>query len=130
MTACSSAEPVPEAQSTPTPPDRVDIVYFYDSNICHCQIAPGERIQSDLFINFSGDLASGKLTYKAVDLATDNTTIAARYGATEQMLFLNIVRGDQEQIVPMPELILVKDDEAALDRLINNRIPLYLSGAQ
>jgi len=128
--ACSNVAPAEDAQVPSTPPDRVDVVYFYDSKICQCQIAPGERIQSDLFINFGGDLGSGKLTYKAIDLATDNTTMAARYGTTEQSLFLNIVRGDQEQIVPLPELFLVKDNEEALDRLINNRIPLYLSGAQ
>ncbi len=129
VAGCSNTEVAPVSQAIPTPPDRVDVVYFYDSKICLCQIAPGERIQSDLFINLGGDLASGKLTYQAIDLATDNTTMAARYGATSQSLFVNLVRGDKEQIIALPELTLVKDDEDALDRLINNRIPIYLNGS-
>ena len=126
--ACSQATETQVALITP--PDRVDVVYFYDSDICHCQIAPGERIQSDLFINFSGELASGQLTYQNIDLATDNSTVAARYGATSQSLFVNIVRADKGQIIAMPEFLLVKDDNEAIDRLINNRIREYLDGAE
>lgn len=128
ISACSRVTETEVAP--PIPPDRVDLVYFYDSDICHCQIAPGERIQSDLFINFSGELASGQLTYQNIDLSTDNSTIAARYGATSQSLFVNIVRSDKEQIIAMPEFLLVKDDSEAIDRLINNRIREYLNGAE
>lgn len=132
LTACSNQAPTVEPTNEYlNPPDRVDVVYFYDSDICHCQIAPGERIQSDLFINFGGELASGKLTYQSIDLATtDNATVAARYGATSQSLFVNIVSGENEQIIAMPELLLVKDDNEAIDRLINNRIREYLDGAE
>ena len=129
LSACSnpaqSTNPVKEPIS---PPDRVDMVYFYDSKICLCQIAPGERIHSTLFINFSGELASGKLTYQSVDLNDkNNEIIASRYGATSQSLFINIVRADTENIIAVPEILLVKDDNEALDRLVINRISRYLS---
>jgi hypothetical protein len=130
LSSCAEPEGVDISKEPLSPPDRVDVVYFYDSEICHCQIAPGERIQSDLFINFSGELAIGKLTYQAIDLATDNTTMAAKYGATSQSLFVNIVRAGKEQIIAMPELLLVKDDSEAIDRLINNRIREYLDGTE
>jgi hypothetical protein len=84
-----------------------------------------------LFINFGGELSSGKLTYQSIDLAnTDNATATARYGATSQSLFVNIVRAGQEHIITIPEILLVKDDNEALDRLINNRITRYLAGEE
>jgi hypothetical protein len=132
LTACSnpaqSATPVKEPLS---PPDRVDVVYFYDSKICECQVAPGQRIQSTLFINFGGDLASGKLTYENIDLNdANNAAIITKYGATFQSLFINVVRGNTEHIVAVPEILLVKDDNQALDRLIINRVSMYLSGEE
>jgi hypothetical protein len=132
LTACSNpAQPSNPVKEPVSPPDRVDVVYFYDSEICHCQIAPGERIQSTLFINFGGDLASGKLTYQSVDLNdANNASIITKYGATSQSLFLNVVRGDTEQIVAVPEILLVKDDNDALDRLVINRVTRYLAGEE
>jgi hypothetical protein len=132
LTACSSPAQLANPVKEPTaPPDRVDVVYFNDSEICHCQIAPGERIQSTLFIIYGGDLASGKLTYQSIDLNNaNNAAIINKYGATSQSLFINVVRGDTEQITAVPEILLVKDDNEALDRLVINRISRYLPGEE
>jgi hypothetical protein len=132
LSACSnkaqSAAPVKEP---PAPPDKVEVVYFYDSKICECQVAPGQRMQSTLFINFGGELASGKLIYLNIDLNdTNNADIIAKYGATEQSLFISVIRADNEQIIPVPEILLVKDDDDAIDRLIINRVTRYLSGEE
>ena len=130
LIACKTPAPAattPEAP--PIPPDRVDVVYFYDSEICHCQIVPGDQIQSALFINFGGEEASGKLTYRSIDLTdANNAAIVSKYGATSQMLFIDLVRGDSEQIVAVPEILLLKDDEEALGRLVVDRVQQYLAG--
>jgi hypothetical protein len=129
LSACSNPVPAATPKEPLSPPDRVDLVYFYDSKICRCQIAPGERIQSTLFINFGGELASGKLTYQSIDLNdANNAATANKYGATSQSLFINVVRGDAEHIIAVPEILLVKDDDEAIDRLVNNRIRAYLDG--
>jgi hypothetical protein len=132
VSACSRpAQSATPAKEPAIPPDRVDVVYFYDSEICHCQIAPGDRIQTTLFINFSGEIASGKLTYQSIDLHdANNADVVTKYGATNQSLFINIDRGDSERIVAVPEIMLVKDDNEALDRLIINRVTRYLSGEE
>jgi len=131
LSACSNPVPPTAPKEPPIPPDRVDLVYFYDSKICHCQIAPGERIQSTLFINFGGDLASGKLTYQTIDLNdANNAATVNKYGAISQSLFINVVRGDAEQIIAVPEILLVKDDNEALDRLVNTRMREYLAGEE
>jgi hypothetical protein len=130
MSACSNAAQSATPVKEPTvSPDKVEVVYFYDSEICHCQIAPGERIQSTLFINFGGDLSSGKLTYQMIDLTdSTNADIVSKYQATAQSLFISVIRGDSEQIIAVPEILLVKDDDEAIDRLIINRVNRYLSG--
>jgi hypothetical protein len=132
LSSCSNPAPatnLPKEQLSP--PDRIDVVYFYDSEICRCQAAPGEHIQSTLFINFLEELGSGKLTFQIIDLNDkNNAAIVNKYGATSLSLFINVVRADKEHIIAVPEILLVKDDDEALDRLVNTRIRGYLAGEE
>ena len=130
LSACSSATPAANQPQEPLgPPDRVDLVYFYDSQICHCQGVIGDNINATLFVNFNGELTSGKLTYKSLDLNDrKNATVAYKYGATPESLFINIVRANNEHFIAVPEIMLVKDDDNALDRLVKNRIQQALDG--
>jgi hypothetical protein len=131
LSACSKQAPVVNTPITSTPPNRVDVVYFYDSEICHCQGVIGDNINAILFVNFNGELTSGKLTFKSLDLADkENTTISHKYGATPESLFINIVRANNAHFVAVPEITLVKDDDEALDRLITARIQRYLAGEE
>ena len=132
LSACSNPGPAATPPSEPpAPPDRVDVVYFYDSRICNCQIAPGEHIKTTLFVNFNREQAAGKLTYQMVDLndKNNNATII-KYGAVSLSLFINVLRANTENIIAVPEISLVKDDNEALDRLVNNRIREYLYGEE
>jgi len=130
LAGCSSTVPATdESKEQPVPPDRVDVVYFYDSKVCHCQGVIGDNINATLFVNFNGELTSGKLTYQSLDLDDQkNTTIANKYSATPESLFINIVRGTNEHFIAVPEITLVKDDDDALDRLVKNRIQQALDG--
>ena len=122
LSSCSSPAPVEPTQ----PPDRVDVVYFYDSEICQCEAAPGVRIQGTLYINFSKELANGQLTFQSIDINDPNyAAITNKYRAKSLSLFLNVVRGDTEQTVAVPEIVLVKDDDEAIGRLIVDRISKY-----
>ena len=130
LSACYKQVPVTPKEPL-GPPDRIDIVYFYDSKVCHCHVAAGEHIQSTLFINFNGELTSGKLTFQIIDLdEKNNAAIIYKYGATSLSLFINLVRANTEHIVAVPEILLVKDDDEALDRLVNTRIRGYLEGEE
>jgi hypothetical protein len=132
MSACLKPAPAMDIQAAPPgTPDRVDVVYFYDSKICQCQAVPGEHIQSTLLTNFLIELTSGKLTFQSIDLNDPNgAAIANKYGATSLSLFVDVVRGDTEHIVPIPEIVLVKDDNEALDKLVIDRISKYLTGEE
>ena len=122
LVACSS--PIPEEPAQP--PDRVDLVYFYDSNICQCDAGPGTIILGTLYINFGRELATGQLTFQSIDInESGHAAIADQYGATSLSLFMNVVRGDTEQIVPVPEIAVVKDDDEATGRLVIRKIGTY-----
>jgi hypothetical protein len=129
LSACSNSVTATTPKEPLGPPDRVDLVYFYDSQICHCQGVIGDNINATLFVNFNGELTSGKMTYQSLDLADKaNTTITHKYGATPESLFINIVIANNEHFIAVPEIMLVKDDDNALDRLVKNRIQQALDG--
>ena len=132
LSACSNQAPATNSLMEPLgPPDRVDIVYFYKGDECRCQEAVGDRINATVFINFSEELTGGKLTLQSLNLDDkENVTIAYKYEAIPESLFINIVRADTENIIAVPEISLVKDDYATLDRLMNNRIRRYLDGEE
>jgi hypothetical protein len=132
LSACSSPTPATTPPKEPLgPPDRVDVVFFYVSETCRCQEVVGESTYATVFFNFSEELANGKLTFQSLDLDDkDNAAIAYKYSATTMSLFLNIVRADTERIIPVPEILLVKDDEEALDKLVNSRIQQSLEGVE
>jgi hypothetical protein len=130
LSACSSPTPAANPANEPSiPPDRVDVVYFYKGEDCHCQEVVGENIQATLFVNYNIELTSGKLTFQSLNLDdTENAAIAYKYDATPESLFINIVRADREHIIAVPEIFLVKDDDEALFKLVNTRIQQALDG--
>lgn len=132
LSACSSPALIVNTPREPLgPPDRVDVVYFYKGEECHCQELVGEDIEAALFVNFNIELTSGKLTYQSLNLDnTENATIAYKYGATPESLFINIVRADTENIIAVPEILLVKDDDEALFKLVTSRVQQALDGEE
>lgn len=132
MSACINQAPATDTQVAPSgPPDRIDMVYFYDSNVCQCDAGPGVRIQGTLYINFSKELATGELTFQSIDINDpNNAAIANKYGATSLSLFMNVVTGDTEQTIAVPEILLVKDDDEAIGRLVINKINKYFDAEE
>jgi hypothetical protein len=87
------------------PPDRVDVVYFSRGKPCHCIAVVGETIYGTIFLYFQDELSSGKLTFQMLDLdKKENAAIANKYNAAPFSLYINVVRGDSEHIVAVPEI--------------------------
>lgn len=128
--ACSNSDPAANPLQEPIgPPDRVDVVYFHLGEACHCMDPTGDRIHTTVFLNFHEELASGKLTFQRLKLDNeDNAAIAEKYNATPVSLFINIVRGDAEHIIAVPEISPVKYDEEALEELVKSKIQKSLNG--
>lgn len=131
ISACRSPTPTLNLPAESLgPPDRVDVVYFTQGEPCHCIAAVGEHIQTVIWINFQDQLGSGKLTFKVVNLDDPkNAALAAKYNAMPFSLFINEVRGNEERIIPVPEIWLAeyRYDEEAFEELIKTKIEKSLS---
>lgn len=130
LCACGSPASAPNPPKEPLgPPDRVDVVYFYQGQACSCVGAMGERIYATVWLNFQDELASGQLTFQRFDLDDEeNVTIAEKYNAAPLSLFINMVRGDAEHIITVPEILSVQYDEEALAELVKSKIRQSLNG--
>jgi hypothetical protein len=132
LSACLS--PAPEAnplKEPPVPPDRVDVVYFHVGEACHCMDSMGDCIQSTVFFNFQDEVVSGKLTFQRLRLDdTNNANIAAKYNATPVSLFINMVRGDTEHIIAVPEIWPIRYESDALEELVKSKIRQSLDGKE
>ena len=131
LSACYSPAPAANPPQEPLgPPDRVDVVYFQQGKPCHCIAVVGEAIQATMFIYFQEEQSSGKLTFQMVDLdKEENRGIAKKYNAAPFSLFINMVRGDSEHIVAVPEIWLpTGGGRDNLDEFLKNKIEKSLNG--
>jgi hypothetical protein len=131
LCACDSPTTAPNPPEEPLgPPDRVDIVYFQQGEPCHCIAVVGETMQTTMFLHFQDEQSSGKLTFQMVDLdKEENAAIAKKYNAAPFSLFINIVRGDSEQIVAVPEIWLpTGGGRDNLEELLKSTIKKSLNG--
>jgi len=131
LSACSSPAPAANPAKEPVgPPDRVDVVYFQQGKPCHCIAVVGETIQATMFLYFQDEQSSGKLTFQVVDLnKNENAVIAKKYNAAPFSLFINVVRGDSEHIVAVPEIWLpTGGGRDNLDEFLKNKIEKSLHG--
>jgi len=130
LSACPYQTPAAEPTIEPLgPPDRIDVVYFHANEACPCMDPMGDCIQSTIFLNFQDELASGKLTFQRLKLdETNNANIVAKYNATPVSLFINIVRGDTEHIIAVPEIWPIRYDNDALEELVKSKIRQSLGG--
>lgn len=130
LSACSNQAPPdtppPEPSGTP---DRIDIVYFQAGVPCHCVAVVGEKIQSTMFIYFQEEQSSGKITFQVVDLHNDKTGIVKKYNAAPFSLYFNIISGDSEHIVAVPEIWLpTGGGRDNLEEYLKSKIEKILSG--
>jgi hypothetical protein len=131
LSACYSPAPAANPVKEPLgPPDRVDVVYFQQGKPCHCIAVVGETIQATMFLYFQDEQSSGKLTFQVVDLdKKENTDIAKKYNAAPFSLFINVVRGNSEHIVAVPEIWLpTGGGRDNLDEFLKNKIEKSLNG--
>jgi len=89
----------------------------------------GECIHATVWLNFQDELANGKLTFQRLKLEDkDNANIAEKYNAAPFSLFINIVRGDTEHIIAVPEIWPVRYDSKTLEELVKSKIEKSLNG--
>ena len=110
-------------------PDRVDVVYFQRGQPCHCVAVIGENVQAVVVKDFMEESATGKLTFTLLD-STDkaNAVMVRKYNTPPFGLFLTIVKGKNEKIVPVEEIWGMTGDEAKYKEYVKNTIAKSLKG--
>jgi len=119
----------PEAEKPSNTTDRVDVVYFHRANQCHCMQVIEENIHNTVLLNFQKELDSGKLTFTS--LASDdraNAAMVKKYNTGLFGLFITIVKGKTEKIVPVEEIWSMTGDEVKYKEYVKNIIAQSLEG--
>jgi hypothetical protein len=110
-------------------PDRVDVVYFHRADACHCMQVIEENIHNTVLLNFQKELDSGKLTFTSItsdDRA--NAAMVRKYNTGLFGLFITIVKGKTEKIVPVEEIWSMTGDEVKYKEYVKNIIAKSLKG--
>jgi hypothetical protein len=118
-----------DSDTTTTPADKVEVVYFYWPQRCSGCIYAEDTTLYTLETYFADELASGKITFVALDVAAEeNTAIVAKYDAYSSSLFINAIIDGTEHIEEIKEIWFVLDDDEAFVEVVKSKIEQRLSG--
>ena len=124
---CTCGSPAPEAPSTPdtspVPADRVEVVYFHRAQRCQGCIYAEAGTRYTLETYFSDELASGKLTFKTVNVEDkENAPIIKKYGAFTSSLFINTITDGTDHIEEVTDIWLVLGNDKAFVEVVKSNI--------
>jgi len=132
---CACGSPTAEVPSTsetsPTPADRVEVVYFHRAQRCTgCIYAEtGTRYTLDTY--FADELASGKITFAAFNVEDEeNATIVNKYGAFTSSLFINTIREGTDHIEEVTDIWFHLGDDEAFVEVVKSKIEQSLKGEE
>jgi hypothetical protein len=131
-----STIPVPDSPATPTAPetpsiqaDRVELVYFHRAQRCASCIYAEEGVRYTLQKYFEEELANSIVSFEVYDLGEEkNAAVIKKYGAYTSSLFINVIRGDRDNIEEVNEIWLVLGDDEAFTETVKSRIEETLMG--
>ena len=132
--ACSGSNTATNRPAPPSPEqtsakaDRVEVVYFHRPSRCSGCIYAETGTRYTLETYFAEELASGEITFKAVNLGdSTDTAIVEQYGAYTSSLFINNIRGGVEHIEEVKEIWFLLGNDREFVTLVKSEIDRYLS---
>ncbi len=103
--------------------DRIDVVYFHRTERCDSCIWAGQTSGNTVAKYFAGELASGRVTFREVDVQKpENMAVTAKYGASGSSLFLDYVSGGKDNIVEAQETYPYVGNEAKFSGILRGMI--------
>jgi hypothetical protein len=112
-------------------PDRVDVVYFHQAQRCPTCLCFEERVRYVVGTYFQNELDSGRMTFGVYDISDrNNDAIVNKYGAVGSQLFINTVRGGNDNIKDIQEIWSwnCRGDKPGFDQQVRNVIQQSLNG--
>ena len=130
---CACGSPAPEVPSTSdtssTPADRVEVIYFHRAQRCYSCIYAEEGTRYTVETYFADELASGKVTFEAFDVGDkENATIVNKYGAFTSSLFINTIRDGTDHIEEVTDIWFVLGKDEAFMEIVKSKIEKRLKG--
>jgi len=141
---CACGSPAPEAppasdtppnsddsDTSPTPADKVEVVYFYRAQRCTGCVYAETTTRYTLETYFADELASGKITFATFNVAAEeNAAIVEKYDAYSSSLFINTIIDGTEHIEEIKEIWFVLGDDEAFVEVVRSKIEQSLSGEE
>jgi hypothetical protein len=99
VTSLSSGIPSPLGSSMPSSitsgsPDKVEINYFYQKDVCPCLTLANQLVNDTVSNDYKAQLNSGKITFKTFDSDDPaNAGVIAQFEAPKFAFFIATVRG-------------------------------------
>lgn len=98
------AEPV-------APADEIEVVNFFGTQRCVSCLTIGKFTKKTLETKFASELESGQIVFKEINVEfPENRDIVMKYQARGSSLFINAIRGNQDDI----------SEDVTVWRLVNN----------
>ena len=129
--ACSSQQQKDlSSENAPAgPPDRVDIVYFHETNPCYCMRIVGDYIQQVVIYHFQEQVDAGTLTLKMVQSDNpDNDALVKEFNSPPFWLYIVQDHGETETIHSVPDIWGMTENEDKLAEYIRDKIQKALDG--
>jgi len=127
------ANPATPVQQQYGPPDKVEVVYFYKSipPPCECLGHAGEYVKTTVTGDFAREIESGKLVfhYLAADQA-QNAAMVKKYDPAPFSLWINVIRGESEQIYSVDMIWEYLYDEPNFRLTVKRYVENALKGQQ
>ena len=128
MLGCTSPTTPPPSDTSSGPADRVEVVYFHRAQRCYSCIHAEEGIRYTVETYFVDELASGKVTFKVINVADEeNAAVVNKYGAYTSSLFINTIKGGTDHIEPVTDIWLIGNDEEFV-KAVKDKIEKSLNG--
>ena len=111
--------------------EMVEVIYFHRAQRCQSCIYAEEGTIYTLETYFQDEMASGKMTFRSVNLNDEeNTAIVEKYNAYTSSLFINAIIDGTDQIKEVTEIwFLVGDDQAFVEE-VRSEIAKSLGGGE
>lgn len=129
MLGCTSPTTPPPSDTSSGPADRVEVVYFHRAQRCYSCIHAEEGIRYTVETYFADELASGKVTFKVINVADEeNAAIVNKYEAYTSSLFINTIRGGTDHIEPVTDIWLFLGNDEEFVKAVKDKIEKSLNG--
>ena len=116
--ASAGAKALPVANA-----ERIDVVYFHRTERCYSCLWAGEMSRKTVETYFKDELASGRVTFREVDVQKrENAVLARQYGAAYSSLFINYVKDGRDHIVHASDTYPYIGDEARFGEVLRAKI--------